>query len=375
MSFNYEPWPDDKASSVVQLKPKVNKLGSDLDDLLGDAPTAQNKDSDANPTVPDLWAELDEMLAEQKQFGAKPIGSSTPKKPGLVKFKDTAIPLNLSADLPKGHSFLFGEGGIGLLPMGSLTVMAAPGGMMKTTLAMSWSVYVASGQAWNGMRVRKGAVLFVSMEDDPDETMRKGIGITRAQIESGLHSEVERCLHMAMCYGIDTRLTSSAFGANQRTGAVDQIIDFAKGLEATCGEPVTLIVFDHARLAIGGDVNDSGAVTELTRALNLIGKLTGAAILLLCHSPKSTVNPNHSGIHTAADVLGSGAFVDNARQAIVLSTLIDDERKHYGLSLDDAKKYVAMRVIKSNYSETDRVSLTAVMEPPMFGVMEPRTGS
>lgn len=378
---NWTPWEDDPPAGILlraEKKPPAtaNSL-DDIADLLDRFDTPNTKGgSKARPTPPvappaprGVLADLDDLLSAVSE--TKPGAALTTPSPGKFNFRAHTVSLDMNAIFPKSHSFLFGEGKDGILPMAALTVVGATGGMLKTTQAISWAAFVASGQSWNGYKTRPGLVLVVSMEDDTDETMRKGVGITRAQIPAHLHEVVQRRMIFAMLHGIDARLTANAFGSDQRTSVPGQIVDYCKQLEHTHGEPVSLIVFDHARLAIGGDVNASGAVTELTKALNHIAKETGAAVLLLCHSPKSTVNPNHSGVHTSADILGSGAFVDNARQASVMSPLTDEERKQYGLRPEDAKQYVALRIIKSNYSEAGRVYYIRKTPVEGWGIVVP----
>jgi len=239
--------------------------------------------------------------------------------------------------------------------MGSVSVIGAPGGYMKTALAMSVALHIASGTVWAGHKVKAGAVLLIQLEDDPEECTRRAVATTRAQIEPELHGEVEARVQVVAAPGIDLRFTRVTFGASERTDMAARVIAQSRAHAESCGLPVRLIVVDHARLAIGGDANDSSHVTELIRALSHIAKETGAAVLLLCHSPKSSLSAKHADEYSAADVLGSGAFVDNARFAAVLTGLTEGERKDFAINPESAKKHLAFRVIKSNYSEAGRV--------------------
>lgn len=280
-------------------------------------------------------------------------------------------PWSLNDPVPKSHNFLIGTGGAGLFPLGGVSVVASPGGMMKTSVAISILLHLASGQPWAGLAINKASGLLLALEDDKDETTRRLIATARAQIDPSNLDGIEARVSVAGLSGIDARLTINTFGSSERTGVAAQIIGAAKALVESSGYPVRLIVVDHSRLAIGGDANDSGHVTELTRALAHIAKETGAAVVLLCHSPKATVNPNRTGDYTAADVLGSGAFVDNARFACVLTTLTDDERKAYATTPEVAKRHVALRIIKSNYSETGRVFYLRKTPVEGWGVVVP----
>lgn len=280
-------------------------------------------------------------------------------------------PWSMNDPVPKSHNFLIGTGGTGLFPLGSVSVLASPGGMMKTSLAISILLHLAAGQSWAGLLIKQASGLLLALEDDRDETTRRLIATVRAQIDAAKRDGIEARVGMAVLGGIDARLTINTYGTSERTAMTSQIISEANVLAESSGYPVRLIVVDHSRLAIGGDANDSSHVTELTRALAHIAKETGAAVVLLCHSPKSTVNPKHSGDYSAADVLGSGAFVDNARFACVITTLTDEERKTFVIAPEIAKRHVALRVIKSNYSETGRVFYLRKTPVEGWGVVVP----
>jgi hypothetical protein len=143
---------------------------------------------------------------------------------------------------------------------------------------------------------------------------------------------------------------------------------------------VELIIIDHARLAMDGDPNDAAHVTQLTRALTHVAQATKAAVVLICHSPKSVLSKDSDQIN-AADIAGSSAFVDNARSAFMLYGMRAKDAKSYGVSESDAKKYVKFECVKANYAPTgsvwwfERKTLddwqTAILQPinlirPMF---------
>ncbi len=325
-----------------------------IDDLLGaDAPdndlaTATAPPADRAEEAQDI-AELDVILARasaQSEQAAKTTNAS---------IASHTVQFSLDTKFKASHEFAIGVGRLGLLPLGCPTVVAAVGGGLKTALALIWGVHMAAGQSWNGESVHESAVLVISMEDDLDEMVRRVHGTVKTQIDPSKHHLVEQRLYIAAVAGVDGRLTKAVHGTSERTKRVAEIIELALSVAASCGVRVGLIVIDHIRMAIGGDLNDSSHATELTRALTHIAQQTGAAVLALSHSPKSSVNPNHSGNHSMADVLGSGAIHDNARQVMLITPLTDAERKKYCLSTEAAKQYAALRIIKSNYSESDRV--------------------
>lgn len=267
---------------------------------------------------------------------------------------ESIVPWRTTDACPPSRDFAIGEGAQGLFPLGKPAVLAGLGGVGKSTLALSLGLTIAAGQDWAGKRVAAGCAAYFSLEDDGDECKRRAIGIALSQFDAAARPLLERRVMLVAMPGQDTRLTDKFFGAPQRAPLVDQLIAVCLKHAAACDVPLRLIVIDHARLALSGDVSDSEFVTELMRALNHIGEQTGAAVLLLCHSPKSVLNPEHVA-GTAADVLGSGAFSDMARFAAAATPLSDKERKAFGLDPESARQYLALRTIKSNYSESGGV--------------------
>jgi hypothetical protein len=141
--------------------------------------------------------------------------------------------------------------------------------------------------------------------------------------------------------GLDTRLTSKRQGTLEITTFDKQIIQAARGF----GE-VVLIVLDHAGLFHGGDFNAREDVALTMRVVNHIATDTGAAVLLLAHSPKATAGAEYSD---ASQVAGSSAFVDQARGAMVLAGMREKEAQDLGIAKDQRSNYVSLAVVKNNY--------------------------
>ena len=275
--------------------------------------------------------------------------------------------------MPKDR-FAAGYGREGMLPMRTLSVLGAGGGIGKTTLMTCLAVSSAVGHPFLGLNTTPGATLFVSAEDGPEEMARK-LGAIASQLPADHHEKVMQRV-MAVCIPGDksAAVTERYMRGYEATKMVEQVIAAAKALSERCGLPVRLIVFDHARLIVCGDLNDSEAVSAATRALNHVASETGAAVVMLAHSPKSSLSANRTDEYGAADVLGSGASVDNARFAALMTGLNESERKKFGISPDDAKSLLAFRVIKSNYSEAGRTYYMNKRHVPEWGVMVPDCG-
>ncbi len=228
----------------------------------------------------------------------------------------------------------------------SVAVMAGVGGTAKTTLAIQLSIHGALGQKLGTIQVSKFASLLFLGEETADERDRR-FGALSAGLSAFDRAAIEKNVYCHGAAGDDLRLTFMMDGNVQESALVDQIIDLAKQHANQADYPVSLIVLDHARLLMAGDPLSADHVTALLRALTRIAVETGAAVLLLAHSPKSTYGKE--GEADPSEVFGSGAFVDHTRSAFVLHTMREKEAKHFGLNDSDRKEHVSLNVVKANY--------------------------
>ena len=61
----------------------------------------------------------------------------------------------------------------GILPLGSVTLLAASGGTGKTVLLYNWALHVALGMPWSGRRCMKGKSLLISADEPVCDTSEK----------------------------------------------------------------------------------------------------------------------------------------------------------------------------------------------------------
>lgn len=231
--------------------------------------------------------------------------------------------------------------------LGALCTLGGSGGTSKTTLVMQTAVAAADGKALGGMQVAEGSsVLFLGEEDQYERDRRIGGICAHTHADTKKVAERVKCFP---CAGKDVRLTMLVNSNPQETPLVQEAIRLAKEHEAQAGVPLVLIVFDHARLVLGGDANAADHVTQLTRALTHIAHQTGAAVVLLAHSPKSVLSKPGAEIN-AADIAGSSAFVDNSRSAFMMYGMRADEAKTHHISEGDRGQYVRLENVKANYA-------------------------
>lgn len=88
----------------------------------------------------------------------------------------------------------------GIVPLGSVTLLAAQGGTGKTSLVYNWALGVATGSSWSGRRCLPGKCLLISADEPLSDTKEKLsiIGYQEANIKPGMISfwETWRFAHM-----------------------------------------------------------------------------------------------------------------------------------------------------------------------------------
>ncbi len=255
--------------------------------------------------------------------------------------------MNIPTVPPPPRTYVFGD----VIVPGTVAVMAGVGGTAKTGLAIQMCIQGALGQNLGPIQVGSFAsMMFLAEETTGERDRRFGALCTRlSTYERGRVEQMVQCYAEA---GNDLRLTALADGNVIETHWVEHITELAQAHEKVVGVKVGLIVIDHARLVMSGDPIASDHVTALLRALNNIAVNTGSAVLLLAHSPKSTIGKE--GEPDASEVFGSGAFVDHSRAAFVLHTMREKEAKYYGFNDRDRKEHVSLSVVKANYGKSNQ---------------------
>jgi hypothetical protein len=287
--------------------------------------------------------------AKQALPGSTPPGYPIPASavPALSPTDLTLGRMKIPTQAPPPRTYIFGE----VVTPGTVGVMAGSGGTAKTGMAIQLCIHGALGKNLGPIQIGSFASLMILAEESAAERDRRFGGLC-SKLTSAERARVERMVHCRAEVGTDLRLTALQDGNPVETPWVDHIIALAQAHAVEAGVQVGLIVVDHARLVMGGDPISSDHVTALLRALNRIAVTTGAAVLLLAHSPKSTIGKDTEA--DAAEIFGSGAFVDHARAALVMHTMRPSEAKVFGLSDDERKKLVGLTVVKSNYGPSNQ---------------------
>lgn len=218
----------------------------------------------------------------------------------------------------------------GLVPHGSVTLLAGDGGVGKSLLAMQMLAAAALGRDWIGVTINNVRAIGVFCEDLPDE------------------------LHIRMADIV--RLYGCSFGDLEnlnllsRVGADSIMVDFpsqeAKGVPTAFYEQVStlsrefgaqLLVLDSVHDVYGGNEIHRGQVRQFIGLLRRIAIDIDGAVVLLIH-------PSRAGRADGGGESGSTAWHAAARSRLYL-TKPDD-----GAEGDDGR---VLKVVKSNYGPSN----------------------
>lgn len=254
-----------------------------------------------------------------------------------------------------------------------VTTLAGLGGVSKTMWSMHLAVAVALGKSFGKLPTSEGAALLLLGEEDSLDIDRRFKAILE-DCPAGDRSAVRERVRAFPFAGQDMRFTRLHDGNTKRTQLVSELIQTAEELGKITHIPVKLIVIDHVRLAMAGDANAADHATELIGALTEVASETNAAVMLLAHSPKSSIqSKGNEKEPDVADIAGSGAFVNNARSAEVLVAMNENEAKRYGIDTNSRRDYVKLVVVKNNIGRTGEEHWYRREERPLHhtGVLVP----
>ena len=170
----------------------------------------------------------------------------------------------------------------GLLPAAETTLLTAPGGGNKTTLCLMIAAAMAARlDSVLGMAIEPGPAAYIGMEDSEGRLhwmlhhICAGMGVSMLDLAGRLHVV---SLRQVMHDG----LASFEHGGEIAPG--DLYHQAQELVEATGAK---LLVLDNLAHLFLGNENDRMQATRFLSLLNKLASDTGAAILLLAHTPKS----------------------------------------------------------------------------------------
>ena len=223
---------------------------------------------------------------------------------------------------------------------GEITVLAAPGGVGKSSLAIGMSVAVVTGKRLleEAIYGKNLTALYINAEDSRLEMQRR---VWAFCLE---HRLSEQDLNRFFLLGADDWRTQRISFLRTEKGASllnDEGIAFLEMLLAELGP--NLVVLDPlVALCGGGNLNDNAAMSLVMRALKRLANKFDCAILLLHHTRKG------GDLSSAEAIGGASAIVNLARRALMAVPMTSEEAPKLGLLPSERLSYFKVTASKSN---------------------------
>ena len=188
----------------------------------------------------------------------------------------------------------------GWLPEGTVTLLAANGGVGKSNLSLQLGVALVHGQEFMGMITKTSRVLVLSGEDEA-----RTVHFRVRNICQDVQVQMQSLQGRMTVYDL-TQHDCVLWRDGHPTSRMQWLADEAVRTKAE------VIVIDNASDVFADNENDRTAVRGFMRALNLIAHVTRAAVLLLAHVDKASVRLG-AGSDTNSTFSGSTAWNNSAR--------------------------------------------------------------
>ena len=237
-----------------------------------------------------------------------------------------------------------------------VSVLAAPGGVGKSVLALGQAVSLASGRPLLGERVHHSVPVWVFDLEDPLEEMHRRLA---AFLRLHLVPDDAVAGRLFLHSGRTRRLSLAALGPDGAIVRPDQESLTAAALAAGVG----LIVVDPFIKSHTLDENSNPHMDAAATAWAEVAERTGAAVLLVHHVRK--LGPN--GIADVESARGAKALTDAARSASLLSAMTLEEAERLGVAPGERWRHVRLDDAKANLAPRAEIALWYRLESVGLG--------
>ena len=242
-------------------------------------------------------------------------------------------------------------------PIGSVTMLAAPGGQGKSLMMLHIAMYGALGLKFAGFDpCGELRTLYVSYEDGARQMYDRlmDIAMDLRDRDNGvfdaLHDVAGSLDRNLSLHKVDEDAASwvflvkpERFTAAQRTARVDWLIGYLKH------RGVRLVIFDPMVYTHQLEENDISDMAFYMQTLNYIAARANCAVLVVHHMSKMGRAEQLIDIDQHS-LRGASSITDNARSAGVLIGLPTKDAVVFGLAEADVARYAVFKHVKSNYA-------------------------
>jgi hypothetical protein len=222
---------------------------------------------------------------------------------------------------------------------GEITLLAAPGGVGKSSLAIGMSVSVAAGKELIGEKIWDNdlTTLYLNGEDSGTEMQRRICAFCLK------HSVAEQDLGRLLVAGADDWRVQrvSLLRTEKANSLLDEngIAHLEALLEAL--RPDLIVLDPLVVFCGGGNINDNAAMSLVMRALKQLATKFDCAVLVIHHTRKG------GDLSNAEAISGASAIVNLARRAIMTVPMTEEAEK-LGVLPSQRPRYFKVVAAKSN---------------------------
>jgi RecA-family ATPase len=244
----------------------------------------------------------------------------------------------------------------GFLPQGVISLFYSAGGAGKSTIVLYMAVKIALAESFNtdflGHYVQGGKVVIVTAEDPDLILNRRFVGCLESIAEEldvtpeALRPTVDANLSIVSTFGHSVQLFSL------RADGILVTSEYYDSLSTALCEVqgLQLVIIDtKTRFSPGEGLGNVTATQEITH-YEALAKTTGASVMLLHHSNKSSRDGSGTGAQAYRDAT---ALFDSVRAAWYLRGLTEAELSAQEVTLEDKRAYLLLENSKNNYIPQD----------------------
>ena len=227
----------------------------------------------------------------------------------------------------------------GYLMRGAVSALSGQGSGGKSSLVVSWSVALASGEAVGAFR--PGGPLKVvnyNVEDDQLEQRRRYSAALKAagKTQADIAGKITRC-------GPET--IGTLFERDPQTGRIRPTAAMDR-LEALCRETgADVLICDPLAELHNAEENDNTAMRAVVAAFRALAKRLNIAVLLLHHDRKGNNAPGDMD-----RLRGASAITGAVRVLLTLTSMSPEEAARFGVQSDERRRHFRIDGAKSNYA-------------------------
>lgn len=249
---------------------------------------------------------------------------------------------------------------------GFISVLAAPGGVGKTSLQITEALAIATGRELLGEPVHESTKVWIINAEDPMEEMHRRIaatvkfyGIQKSEVENRLFIDAGRDLHI--------NFADQGQDGVQKNHELVEIM-----IKKITDENIGMVFIDPLVAVHGVNENDNMAINTVIDAIRNVADATKASIALVHHTRKS------NGQEIDVDsVRGAGSLIGAARSARVVNRMSKKDAQNLGICelesrsifrVDDAKGNLAPPLGSVKWRKLESVDL---LNGDKIGVVTP----